>query len=102
MRVLGHAEEGHAVLSLRPSQGGAVADRPAASAKAGAKRPAAGAAAAEGPASAAEVVPELVDVASLKPGALVTGYVKRCDSKGLFLAVDRQGAGRGRGSGRAG
>ncbi|EFJ44854.1 rRNA processing protein Rrp5/programmed cell death protein 11 [Volvox carteri f. nagariensis] len=83
VRVLGRDGD-FAVLSLRPSRGGAVAGSKPSVTAAGSKKQ--GGSSSSATAAAA---PELISADSLKVGATVTGYVKRCDAKGLFLALDR-------------
>ncbi|KXZ56455.1 hypothetical protein GPECTOR_1g407 [Gonium pectorale] len=101
-RVLGRDGE-VTVLSLRASRGGALArPRPGAAdgaalvaagkgaaAKKGGQKEAAAAAAA-----AVEEAPELLDGSELAEGSTLRGYVKRCDAKGLFVALDRYRDGR--------
>ncbi|GLI68751.1 hypothetical protein VaNZ11_013243 [Volvox africanus] len=76
VRVLGQKDE-FAMLSLRPSQGGAVAG--------GRGRGSASA----GKTSRGAVAPELLEESLLKVGNSVTGYVKNSGSRGLFITLDR-------------
>ncbi len=93
-RVVGKDGE-TAVASLRPSKGGAVAGRKAEVGKErGKDKGGKGKEAAQG-----EKAPELVDVGKLAAGQEVCGYVKRCDAKGLFVALDRWGGARRGGRG---
>lgn len=83
-RVVGKDGE-VAVASLRPSKGGAVAGRKGEEGREkGKDKGGKGKEAAQG-----EEAPELVDVGKLAAGQEVCGYVKRCDAKGLFVALDR-------------
>ncbi|KAG2446158.1 hypothetical protein HXX76_000753 [Chlamydomonas incerta] len=91
VRVLGKDGD-FAVLSLRPSRGGAVAG--AAGGAAAGKKGKDAAAATAGADQAAAPQPELLDVAAVKVGDTVGGYVKRCDAKGVFVALDRHRDGR--------
>ncbi|KAG2498018.1 hypothetical protein HYH03_004276 [Edaphochlamys debaryana] len=91
-RVVGKDGE-TALLSLRPSRGGAVAGAAAragaaegAKGKAGAK---AAAAAAAGAGVEGSPAAEVLEKGALTEGGVVAGYVKRCDAKGLFVALDR-------------
>lgn len=93
VRILGRDGK-FLVLSLRPSDGGVVAGavkRQVAAVVSGAK-PVAGGADHEVVADttpSASKVPGVLNADLIKQGATLSGYVKSCNEKGLFLTLDR-------------